>query len=154
MLPVICSQPSSLLWTCAIYSIMGDHCFWLAMKCLIQEILYTYFCDIYRGCSKNYALDVLLSAFFWGEVPVCFIHVLQGYFTGTGAIMWLPQCQWSNPEVCGWISHMNPLGIVNNTTMIQSNIHLHAYFNGYTVVRVFNIIWVTFLVTHVNHINA
>ena len=25
-------------------------------------------------------------------------HILQGYFTGTGAIIWLPQCQWSNPE--------------------------------------------------------
>ena len=25
-------------------------------------------------------------------------HTLQGCFTGTGAILWLPQCQWSNPE--------------------------------------------------------
>ena len=23
---------------------------------------------------------------------------IQGYFTGTGAIMWLPQCQWSDPK--------------------------------------------------------
>ena len=29
-----------------------------------------------------------------------FIHILQGYFTGTGAIA-LPQCQWSNPEEYG-----------------------------------------------------
>ena len=29
-----------------------------------------------------------------------FSHILQGYFTGTGAIM-LPQCQWSNPEGYG-----------------------------------------------------
>ena len=28
-------------------------------------------------------------------------HNLQGYFTGTGAIMWLPQCQWRNPEGYG-----------------------------------------------------
>ena len=28
-------------------------------------------------------------------------HVPQGYFTGTGAIIWLPQCQWSNPEEYG-----------------------------------------------------
>ena len=27
-----------------------------------------------------------------------FAHILQGYFTGTGAIIWLPQCLWSNPE--------------------------------------------------------
>ena len=34
------------------------------------------------------------------EVDSCdlFTHILQGYFTGTGAITWLPQCQWSNPE--------------------------------------------------------
>ena len=25
-------------------------------------------------------------------------YTLQGCFTGTGAIVWLPQCQWSNPE--------------------------------------------------------
>ena len=24
-----------------------------------------------------------------------FTHILQGWFTGTGAIIWLPQCQWS-----------------------------------------------------------
>ena len=29
-------------------------------------------------------------------------HILQGYFTGTGAIIWLPQCQWSNPEGYGY----------------------------------------------------
>ena len=30
-----------------------------------------------------------------------FTHILQGYFTGTGAIVWLPQCLWSNPEEYG-----------------------------------------------------
>ena len=36
-------------------------------------------------------------------VDLCdaFIQILQGCFTGTGAILWLPQCQWSNPEGCG-----------------------------------------------------
>ena len=27
-----------------------------------------------------------------------FTHILQGYFTGTGAIIGLPLCLWSNPE--------------------------------------------------------
>ena len=27
-----------------------------------------------------------------------FTHFVQGYFTGTGTIIWLPQYQWSNPE--------------------------------------------------------
>ena len=35
-------------------------------------------------------------------------HILQSYFTGTGAIMWLPQCQWSNSEGYENTSHMNP----------------------------------------------
>ena len=35
-------------------------------------------------------------------------HILQGCFTGTGAIIWLPQCQWSNPEECGQINCTNP----------------------------------------------
>ena len=33
-----------------------------------------------------------------------FIHILHDCFTGTGAIMWLPQCQWSNPEGYGKIN--------------------------------------------------
>ena len=41
------------------------------------------------------------------EWPYCdlvfanFTHILQGYFTGAGAIVWLPQYQWSNPEGYG-----------------------------------------------------
>ena len=31
-------------------------------------------------------------------VPVNFTHILQGCLTSTGAIIWLPQCQLSNPE--------------------------------------------------------
>ena len=30
-----------------------------------------------------------------------FAYILQGHFTGTGAIIWLPQCQSSNPEGYG-----------------------------------------------------
>ena len=29
-------------------------------------------------------------------------HIIQGCLTGTGAIMWLPQCLWGNPERYGW----------------------------------------------------
>ena len=32
-------------------------------------------------------------------------HILQGSFTGTGAILWLPQCQWGNPEGYGKTDH-------------------------------------------------
>ena len=33
-----------------------------------------------------------------------FIHIHQAYFTGTGAIVRLPQCQWSKPDGYGKIS--------------------------------------------------
>ena len=32
-----------------------------------------------------------------------FTHIIQGYFTGIGAIILLPQCQWINPEGYGWM---------------------------------------------------
>ena len=40
-----------------------------------------------------------------------FIHILQGCITGTGAIIWLPLCQWSNPEGYGYIN-----GLYQTTT--------------------------------------
>ena len=33
-----------------------------------------------------------------------FIHIHQGFFAGTGAIVRLPQCQWSKPDGYGKIS--------------------------------------------------
>ena len=39
-----------------------------------------------------------------------FTPMVQGYFTDTGAIIWLPQYQWSNPEQYGYndlVSHHN-----------------------------------------------
>ena len=43
----------------------------------------------------------------------------QGYITSTGAIIWLPQCQWYNPDEYGKIDHMNPLLTGNSTTVKQ-----------------------------------
>ena len=34
----------------------------------------------------------------FGLTLVDYIHILQGCFTGTGAIIWLSQCKWSNPK--------------------------------------------------------
>ena len=36
-------------------------------------------------------------------------HILQGCFTGIGAILWLPQCQLRNPEEYGHITHITLL---------------------------------------------
>ena len=42
-----------------------------------------------------------------GLLLVDFIHIFQGYFTGTGAIIWLPQWQWSNPIGYGYMDQMS-----------------------------------------------
>ena len=34
-------------------------------------------------------------------VQVDITHILQGYSAGIGAIIWLPQCQWSYPDEQG-----------------------------------------------------
>ena len=49
-----------------------------------------------------------------------FTHILQGYFTGTGAIVQLPQYQWSNPEGYGF---NQPLP--NHSKRQQSKNHVH-----------------------------
>ena len=46
--------------------------------------------------SSTYIILYVLNGFMLS------IPILQDYFTGTGAILWLPQCQWSNPERYGW----------------------------------------------------
>ena len=48
-------------------------------------------------------LQIWLSSEIGGSLDSCdlFTHIVQGYSTGTGAILWLPQCQWSNLEQYG-----------------------------------------------------
>ena len=55
-----------------------------------------------------------------------FIHIHQGCFAGTGAIVRLPQCQWSKPDGYGKISQCI-------TTTKHSKQKPCAYFLGYTV---------------------
>ena len=37
----------------------------------------------------------------WIQVKF-FTHILQGYFTGTGAVVWLTQCRWTTSDWCRW----------------------------------------------------
>ena len=46
---------------------------------------------------------VVMQSFMMNSHEV-FIHIHQGYFAGTGAIVRLPQCQWSKPDGYGKIS--------------------------------------------------
>ena len=55
-----------------------------------------------------------------------FIHIHQGCFAGTGAIVRLPQCQWSKPDGYGKISQC-----ITTTKHIKAK--PCAYFLGYTV---------------------
>ena len=46
---------------------------------------------------------------------VDFTHILQGYFNITGAIIWLPQCHWSNLEKYRWMIQIYPLRTITKT---------------------------------------
>ena len=63
-----------------------------------------------------------------------FSHIHQGCFAGTGAIVRLPQCQWSKPVGYGKISQC----ITQQSTAKQKPC---AYFLGYTVPFDIVILW-------------
>ena len=54
---------------------------------------------------NNEACDSGFVGFCWGLLSTYFTAILQGYFTGSGAIIHLAHCQWSNPEEYGWMDH-------------------------------------------------
>ena len=65
---------------------------------------------IYRVYPKKYAhgfvvlcFVVVMQSFIMNSHEV-FIHIHQGCFAGTGAIVRLPQCRWSKPDGYGKIS--------------------------------------------------
>ena len=58
------------------------------------------FCGIY-ACNFVFLCCVLVMIIAIADSKYLFTHILQGSFTGTGAIIWLPQCQWGNPEGYG-----------------------------------------------------
>ena len=68
---------------------------------------------------------VVMQSFIMNSHEV-FIHIHQGCFAGTGAIVRLPQCQWSKPDGYGKISQYI-------TTTKHSKAKPCAYFFGYTV---------------------
>ena len=83
----------------------------------------------HTGYPKKYAhgfvvlcFVVVMQSFIMNSHEV-FIHIHQGCFAGTGAIVRLPQCQWSKPDGYGKISQCI-------TTTKQKPC---AYFLGYTV---------------------
>ena len=70
----------------------------------------THPCDLFTVYPKKYAhgfvvlcFVVVMQSFIMNSHEV-FIHIHQGCFAGTGAIVRLPQCQWSKPDGYGKIS--------------------------------------------------
>ena len=66
--------------------------------------------DTYSNKPKKYAhgfvvlcFVVVMQSFIMNSHEVL-IHICQGCFAGTGAIVRLPQCQWSKPDGYGKIS--------------------------------------------------
>ena len=68
---------------------------------------------------------VVMQSFIMNSHEV-FIHIHQGCFAGAGAIVRLPQCQWSKPDGYGKISQCL-------TTTKHRKAKTCAYFLGYTV---------------------
>ena len=58
----------------------------------------TYSCMVHKNKWFCYASVCFVISHFLVDSCNSFTHILHGYFTGTGAILWLPQCQWSNHE--------------------------------------------------------
>ena len=67
-----------------------------------------------------------------------FIHIHQGCFAGTGAIVRLPQCQWSKPDGYGKISQC--LTTTKHSKSVTVCIYLGIYCNlGHEVISTFHI---------------
>ena len=58
-----------------------------------------------------------------------FTHILHCYFTGTEAITYLSQDQWSDPEEFGLMDHLNPLRSNNMATTKQSTTKQSEHIN-------------------------
>ena len=135
-----------------IYSVSGDNKYLAVMKrwrgsismCLLS-VKWEWILNSYTVYPKKYAhgfvvlcFVVVMQSFIMNSHEV-FIHIRQGCFAGTGAIVRLPQCQWSKPDGYRKISQCI-------TTTKQKPC---AYFLGYTVHLLcvaFDVVWIYFFV--------
>ena len=79
-------------------------------KMTFRTVCYNALYAVYTVYPKKYAhgfvvlcFVVVMQSFIMNSHEV-FIHIHRGCFTGTGAIVRLPQCQWSKPDGYGKIS--------------------------------------------------
>ena len=69
----------------------------------VKMAWHTVFPKKYAHCFVVLCFVVVMQSFIMNSHEV-FIHINQGCFAGTGAIVRLPQCQWSKPDGYGKIS--------------------------------------------------
>ena len=95
-------------------------CAWLVGGCIINCWWFIWFIYLYSSGLLHVSQDTVYpKKYAHGFVVLCFvvvmqsfimnshevfIHIHQGCFAGTGAIVRLPQCQWSKPDGYGKIS--------------------------------------------------
>ena len=91
-----------LLWCCVWFWY-----WWVNAKEILHHVFFAQtICIIY---DRNWLMWHEIYPIKYTHFAVCcyclilaiFTHILQGYFTGTGAIIWLPQCLWCNLEGYG-----------------------------------------------------
>ena len=70
---------------------------------LQRTYIYSISQEICTRCFVVLCFVVVMQSFIMNSHEV-FIHIHQGCFAGTGAIVRLPQCQWSKPDGYGKIS--------------------------------------------------
>ena len=74
-----------------------------AIECIMNITGHTVYPKKYAHGFVVLCFVVVMQSFIMNSHEV-FIHIHQGCFAGTGAIVRLPQCQWSKPDGYGKIS--------------------------------------------------
>ena len=99
---------SSVKHTCC--TMHADVSLTICQVIIIFSSQYTHICIRIYLYPKKYAHGFVVLCFvvvmesFIMDLHEVFIHIHQGCFAGTGAIVRLPQCQWSKPDGYGKIS--------------------------------------------------
>ena len=112
-----CLTPGLIMWQTSTGLGTCIMC-WIPLKIIVwcagKQLLYLQHLDVvywwHTVYPKKYAhgfvvlcFVVVMQSFIMNSHEV-FIHIHQGCFAGTGAIVRLPQCQWSKPDGYGKIS--------------------------------------------------
>ena len=98
----------------------------------VKLIVYIYIRIYTDSTSQGLCLHSMFCRVLFRYGTGQFAHILQGYFTGTGAIIWLPQCQWCNPETYGYSTNKLWRSFKNNNITMRKP---WSYSMGYTIIQ-------------------